>query len=118
MGEFFFGGFFFLILIFIIRRVLAVLGLLLGKKGLGSREKLSSFECGFDPLRRSRNTFSLRFFILAIVFLIFDVELVLLLPLIMRLYLKSITLVKFVYRLFVLILIVGLVHEFNEGSLD
>lgn len=116
--EFFLSGSIFVGFIFVLRSVLAVVGLVLGKKIKLNREKLSSFECGFDPLDRSRNTFSLRFFLLAIVFLIFDIELVLFLPYILRLVRGVGVVVKIIMRGFVVILLLGLAHELNEGSLD
>jgi NADH-ubiquinone oxidoreductase chain 3 len=47
-----------------------------------ARRKLSRFECGFERLEGSRTPFSLQFFLVSLVFLIFDVELVLLFPII------------------------------------
>ena len=43
-------------------------------------EKLSSYECGFEPYEDSRNIFDVRFYIVAILFIIFDIETMFLLP--------------------------------------
>nr|AHB52777.1 NADH dehydrogenase subunit 3 [Schizopera knabeni] len=55
-------------------------GLMLGLKSTADAEKTSPFECGFVPHTFSRSPFSLHFFLISILFLIFDIELVLLFP--------------------------------------
>lgn len=61
--------------------VLLLIGLILGVFGfVFGREKSRPFECGFDPVGSSRVPFSLRFFLLAVIFVVFDVEIVLLFP--------------------------------------
>nr|QHE65371.1 NADH dehydrogenase subunit 3 [Neptuneopsis gilchristi] len=98
--------------------VVMSLGWILAKRALSDREKSSPFECGFDPIKSARLPFSLRFFLLAIIFLIFDVEIVLLFPILSSMasnFCMSLVMGSFV---FLLILIVGLFHEWNEGSLD
>ena len=83
--------------------------------------KFTAFECGFDSIGRSRTPFSLRFFLLGIIFVVFDVEVVLLVPYILSMRLKLINFMffsKFFCFVFVLVLFFGLLHECNEGSLE
>ncbi len=82
------------------------------------REKASPFECGFDPKSSSRLPFSLRFFLLAVLFLVFDIEIVLLLPAPFTLNFSSPIYTLMPFLCFIVILILGLFHEWNEGSLD
>ena len=72
--------------------VISVLLLFLGKVkgGLVSTEKVSPFECGFDPIVGLRSPFTTRYFLLGIIFLIFDVELSLIFPLVSLSFFKSI----------------------------
>nr|WNH37519.1 NADH dehydrogenase subunit 3 [Fundulus majalis] len=81
-------------------------------------EKLSPYECGFDPLGSARLPFSLRFFLIAILFLLFDLEIALLLPLPWGDQLSS-PLTTFTWASLILILLtLGLVYEWLQGALE
>nr|WNH17376.1 NADH dehydrogenase subunit 3 [Dendrochirus barberi] len=81
-------------------------------------EKLSPYECGFDPLGSARLPFSLRFFLVAILFLLFDLEIALLLPLPWGDQLTS-PLLTLVWATAVLVLLtLGLVYEWLQGGLE
>nr|ACR50329.1 NADH dehydrogenase subunit 3 [Stegastes leucostictus] len=81
-------------------------------------EKLSPYECGFDPLGSARLPFSMRFFLIAILFLLFDLEIALLLPLPWGDQLPS-PLLTFSWAFTVLaILTLGLIYEWTQGGLD
>lgn len=89
--------------------------MVINKKRRPDREKNSPFECGFDPQNSSRMPFSIRFFIITLIFLIFDVEITLLLP---------INMIKIISRTsiicicsFVVILVLGVFYEWKEGAL-
>nr|YP_009378338.1 NADH dehydrogenase subunit 3 [Petrasma pervernicosa]ARH10770.1 NADH dehydrogenase subunit 3 [Petrasma pervernicosa] len=98
--------------------IVLILAWVLSYRTTSDREKSSPFECGFDPLGSARLPFSLRFFLLAVIFLIFDVEIVLLFPIISTLSMSASASALFGGILFLLILIIGLLHEWREGSLD
>uniref|UniRef100_UPI0030FE5BCF NADH dehydrogenase subunit 3 n=1 Tax=Pseudopercis numida TaxID=1526591 RepID=UPI0030FE5BCF len=81
-------------------------------------EKLTPYECGFDPLGSARLPFSLRFFLVAILFLLFDLEIALLLPLPWGNQLSS-PLLTFMWASAVLALLtLGLVYEWVQGGLE
>lgn len=80
-------------------------------------EKVSAYECGFNPFGDARNKFEIRYYLIAILFIIFDLELLFLFPWIIcfnSLIIQGI--VSMVY--FLIILTLGFVYEWNEGALD
>nr|YP_010158050.1 NADH dehydrogenase subunit 3 [Plectropomus laevis]QRG29997.1 NADH dehydrogenase subunit 3 [Plectropomus laevis] len=81
-------------------------------------EKLSPYECGFDPLGSARLPFSLRFFLVAILFLLFDLEIALLLPLPWGDQLVSPTLTFLWASAILTLLTLGLIYEWIQGGLD
>nr|AFB19633.1 NADH dehydrogenase subunit 3 [Alcippe nipalensis] len=81
-------------------------------------EKLSPYECGFDPLGSARSPFSIRFFLVAILFLLFDLEIALLLPLPWATQLQNpITTLSWT-SIIILLLTLGLVYEWIQGGLE
>nr|ADZ14906.1 NADH dehydrogenase subunit 3 [Ocyphaps lophotes]AGC78810.1 NADH dehydrogenase subunit 3 [Ocyphaps lophotes] len=81
-------------------------------------EKLSPYECGFDPLGSARLPFSIRFFLVAILFLLFDLEIALLLPLPWASQLQSPTTTLTWASTLILLLTLGLIYEWVQGGLE
>lgn len=105
----------FLAVIFAI--ILLLVSIILRNKSSLSRNKNRTFECGFDPENTARLPFSIRFFLLAVVFLIFDIEVALLFPILLGLQIKIKKISFLAGFTFLIILILGLIHEWNQGSL-
>nr|UNQ84530.1 NADH dehydrogenase subunit 3 [Ophisternon infernale] len=81
-------------------------------------EKLSPYECGFDPLGSARLPFSIRFFLVAILFLLFDLEIVLLLPLPWGNQLTTPLHTLFWVSIILILLTIGLIYEWLQGGLE
>ena len=80
-------------------------------------EKLSTYECGFEPFSDSRMEFDVRFYLVAILFIIFDLELAFLFP--WAISLGNIGLLGFIsMMIFLIILTVGFIYEWKKGALD
>nr|UYR22145.1 NADH dehydrogenase subunit 3 [Comanthus sp. 2 MS-2014] len=77
------------------------------------------YECGFDPLNSARVPFSFRFFLVAILFLLFDLEIALLFPIPYSLsILFNNYYVIFISCFFIILLTIGLVYEWLNGGLE
>ena len=80
-------------------------------------EKLSAYECGFEPFGDSRMEFDVRFYLVAILFIIFDLEIAFLFP--WAISLGNIGILGFwSMMIFLFILAVGFVYEWKKGALD
>ncbi len=79
--------------------------------------KTSAYECGFSPMSDTRQRFDIRFYLVAILFVIFDLEIAFLLP--WAVAFKGMELYGLVSMLFFLsVLIIGFVYEWKKGALD
>nr|YP_010284539.1 NADH dehydrogenase subunit 3 [Allotraeus orientalis]UKQ56282.1 NADH dehydrogenase subunit 3 [Allotraeus orientalis] len=105
-------------MVLLISTILVLALNLISKKTFSDREKSSPFECGFDPKSSARLPFSLHFFLIAVIFLIFDVEITLLFPFIISLKTSNILNYSLVMAYFIIILILGVLHEWNQGALN
>nr|URH16781.1 NADH dehydrogenase subunit 3 [Reticulitermes flavipes] len=101
-----------------ISTIVMMVATLISKKTHEEREKSSPFECGFDPKNSARLPFSSRFFLIAVIFMIFDVEIALLLPMPITMTTSNMKSWMLISSTFLLILIIGLYHEWNQGSLE
>jgi len=80
-------------------------------------EKLSSYECGFSPFTNDRIEFDVKFFLVGILFIIFDLELSFLFP--WSLIITSVNFLGFFSMLiFLYVLTIGLIYEWLKGGLD
>ena len=80
-------------------------------------DKLSAYECGFDPFSDARNKFDVRFYLVAILFIIFDLEVAFLFP--WAISLRHVGMFGFWSMVvFLGILTVGFIYEWKKGALD
>jgi NADH-quinone oxidoreductase subunit A len=80
-------------------------------------EKLSPYECGFEAFEDARMKFDVRYYLVAILFIIFDLEIAFLFP--WAVALKEIGMLGFAaMMLFLAILVVGFIYEWKKGALE
>ena len=90
--------------------------LVVGKKN-SYANKNSTYECGFDPFDDSRSRFEVKFYLVAILFIIFDLEIIFLFP--WAITFKELGLFGFLSMMFfLLVLTIGFIYEWTKGALD
>jgi len=100
--------------------VLLGLGAVLGRLGArhrGDAAKLSPYECGFEAFEESRGRFDVRYYLVAILFIVFDLEIAFLFPWAVSLGTTG----RFglvVMGIFLTILVVGFIYEWKKGALE
>nr|UYB78580.1 NADH dehydrogenase subunit 3 [Alectorobius rietcorreai] len=107
----------FFLISFCITLLLMNLAILVKKKNFFKKEKNTPFECGFDPFSLTRQPFSLRYFMISIIFLIFDIEIIILLPFPLLNFSKNIQLILMI-SLIILIIFLGLLYEWKNGMIQ
>ena len=96
--------------------IIIVASLLVARQSPDS-EKVSSYECGFEPFEDSRQRFDVRYYLVAILFIIFDLEVAFLFP--WAVSLGNIGLFGFWSMVFFLgVLTVGFIYEWRKGALE
>lgn len=106
----------FIIIATAIAAVAVGLSFLLSKKA-PDPEKLSSYECGFEPFAEARKPFDVRFYLVSILFIVFDLEIAFLFP--WAITLGTIGVVGFWSMMaFLLVLTIGFIYEWKKGALE
>nr|YP_009629404.1 NADH dehydrogenase subunit 3 [Saccharosydne procerus]AVV32040.1 NADH dehydrogenase subunit 3 [Saccharosydne procerus] len=107
-----------MILTSLILTMLILISFLISKKSILDLNKTSSFECGFMKMNSSRKSFSIHFFMIAIIFLMFDVELTLILPMISSM--KMMKIKQWLKSSMIILMLIsyGLYHEWYNGVIE
>nr|QJF58148.1 NADH dehydrogenase subunit 3 [Adelges tsugae] len=83
-----------------------------------NNNKSSPFECGFDPFNKSRMPFSMNFYLISIIFLIFDIEISIILPMIMNFKISNMMNFNLMFLIFFIFMISTIFYEWVFGSLN
>ena len=100
--------------------MLLSLGSVLGRLSVrhrGDPQKLSPYECGFEPFEDNRMKFDVRYYLVAILFIIFDLEIAFLFPWAVSLH-RTGGFGLIVTAVFLFILVIGFVYEWKKGALE
>nr|QZZ18368.1 NADH dehydrogenase subunit 3 [Yangisunda tiani] len=106
-----------MMIIMLIMLVMTLIMMLFSKKTISEWQKSTPFECGFNPMSFKRLPFSTHFFLIAVIFLIFDIEIIIVLPMTITLKTSMMKMWLYTSTMFIMILIIGLYHEWLNGML-
>jgi NADH-ubiquinone oxidoreductase chain 3 len=107
----------YLVISLLVSLILLGVPFLFASNGSTYPEKLSAYECGFDPFGDARSRFDIRFYLVSILFIIFDLEVTFFSP--WAVSLNKIDLFGFwSMMVFLLILTIGFLYEWKKGALD
>nr|YP_011034004.1 NADH dehydrogenase subunit 3 [Slavum lentiscoides]WRI20258.1 NADH dehydrogenase subunit 3 [Slavum lentiscoides] len=107
-----------MLIIFLFMLLMFMLLMLINMKMKFNYNKSSPFECGFDPFNKSRIPFSLNFYLIAIIFLIFDIELSIIMPMILKFKLTNMINFNILFLTFFTFMIITLFYEWKFESLN
>nr|YP_010952963.1 NADH dehydrogenase subunit 3 [Empoascanara angkhangica]WMQ52406.1 NADH dehydrogenase subunit 3 [Empoascanara angkhangica] len=109
---------FHLLTVTLINMIIIFMIMFIAKKPIFDLQKSTPFECGFNPMTFKRLPFSIHFFLIAVIFLIFDIEIIIIMPMILTI--KSAQMMAWLLTsfIFIMILIIGLYHEWINGMLN
>ncbi len=112
----YFGLSIFILFSFLLVCILFGLAFTLSQKNT-ELEKVVSYECGFEPFGDTREVFNIQFYIVAILFMLFDLEIAFIFP--WTVYFSFIGTFGFITMLlFLILLTIGFIFEWREGALD
>nr|YP_009711629.1 NADH dehydrogenase subunit 3 [Aphis glycines]QGA47171.1 NADH dehydrogenase subunit 3 [Aphis glycines] len=107
-----------MIILTLILLILLIIMILINMKMKFNHNKSAPFECGFDPFNKSRIPFSLNFYLIAIIFLIFDIEISIILPMILNFKISNMFYFNMMFMIFFMFMIITIFYEWKFGSLN
>uniref|UniRef100_A0AAU6PCN3 NADH-ubiquinone oxidoreductase chain 3 n=1 Tax=Laticorona longa TaxID=3133674 RepID=A0AAU6PCN3_9HEMI len=110
--------FVYFLIVFFILLLMFFFCLFFSKSMICDYQKSSSFECGFNSMSLKRLPFSIHFFLIAVIFLIFDIEIAIIFPIVIVLSYSDLYMWFYVISFFIFVLIFGLYHEWYNGILN
>nr|YP_010502907.1 NADH dehydrogenase subunit 3 [Nephotettix nigropictus]UXD78684.1 NADH dehydrogenase subunit 3 [Nephotettix nigropictus] len=106
------------LVISILMLIISLLIFFISKKVNLDTQKSTPFECGFNPLSYARMPFSTHFFMIAVIFLIFDIEIMLIMPMVITFKMMKIWFWILTCSMFTFILLIGIFHEWMNGMIN